>query len=89
MFGNMENKKLIYFSWFITVSAIIFIYGGFHPDRVAKGRILGFSMYLVMFAHLPAILSLIGNFSKIRENLRYILFVVASILIQYFILSKK
>jgi hypothetical protein len=85
----MVHKNLVYFSWFITVSALIFVYGGFHPDEVAKRRILDFSLYLVLFAHLPAVVSLFRQFSPDRAYIKNILFLLASMLIQYFFLSGK
>lgn len=85
----MQNKNLVYFSWFITVSAIIFIYGGFHPPEGTKGRILHFSLYLVLFAHLPAAVSLLRQFSSKREDVKNILFIAVSVLIQYFVLYTR
>jgi len=85
----MQNKNLVYFSWFITISAIIFVYGGFHPSENAKGRILSFNLYLAMFAHLPAIVSLLRQFSSKREDFKNILFIGMSMLIQYFVLFNK
>jgi nitrate/nitrite transporter NarK len=87
MFGDMKNKNLIYFSWFITISAFIFVYGGFHPDKIAKGRLLNFSLFLVLFAHLPAIFDVLFHLLKKEVDVKNLMFLVLSLLIQCYMLT--
>jgi hypothetical protein len=84
----MKNKNLIYFSYIITISAIIFAYGGFHPDMIAKGRILNFSLFLVVLAHLPAIYEVLLHLLKKEADVKYFSFLFLSLLIQSYLLSR-
>jgi hypothetical protein len=83
-----KNKILIYFSWVITISAFIFIYGGFHPDKIAKGRILNFSIFLVVIAHIPSAFSLLSQVAKKVFSYKDALLLLISIAIQLVILGR-
>jgi len=83
----MKDKNSIYFSWVNTISALIFVYGGFHPDMIAKGRILNFSLFLVLLAHLLAIFEVLFNPLKKEVDAKNLMFLFLSLLIQADLLS--
>ena len=84
----MKHKHLIYFSWAITISALIFVYGGFHPDEMAKVRILNFSLFLVVLAHLPALIEVLMQILKKELNGKDMILLLVSLLIQFYLLGR-
>jgi len=85
----MEKYKiLLYFSWFITFSTFIYLYGGFHPDKVAKDRILMFSQFLCLAAHTPLAICLFKQMLKKEIAFKDVSLWIVSISLQVFVLSR-
>lgn len=77
---------LLYYSWIATLLALIFLYGGFHPDGVAANFIKYYTKTLVLFMNFPVLIIAIRQMFKRESGARYLIIIVLSLTLQIYLL---
>lgn len=87
MSGKMEKYRILAnFSWVITSLAMIFIYGGFHPNTITSNFIKCYGLILVLLANMPIFFSNVAKLFSRSINLKDILLILISLTVQIYLL---